>query len=235
MHPIEIPKEIQDRLVARRGRIHAFEHINPTKTALVVIDMQNGFCAPGSAAHIPAAREIVPKINELAVATRRAGGLVAWVQMTISDKADWPVFMDTLVSDAFGDHMLHDLRPDSEGHQLWTELETQPEDIFVRKNRFSAFLPSACPLPELLRERGVDTVVIVGTLTNVCSESSGRDAAMSDFKTIIVSDANACRSDEDHLATLRTFILVFGDVQTSEQVIAMLDRGAETAVRSAAE
>ena len=112
-----------------------------------------------------------------------------------------------------------------EGHKLWPELVTEANDLFVAKNRFSAFLPSACDLPGQLRERGIDTVLIVGTLTNVCSESSARDAAMQDFKTIMVSDGNATRSDEDHLATLRTFIAVFGDVRSTDETIAMLRAG----------
>jgi ureidoacrylate peracid hydrolase len=233
MHPTTISPVVIERLLKRRGRIHAFEVIDPFKTALVVIDMQNGFCAPGSAAEIPVAREIVPNINRLASATRKSGGIVAWVKMTIPNKADWPVFMDTLVSEEFGNHMLDDLRPGSEGNELWPELQTEPEDIIIRKNRFSAFLPSACDLPRILREKSVDTVIIVGTLTNVCSESSGRDAAMSDFKTILVSDGNACRSDDDHLATLHTFITVFGDVRTTDEVIHLLQAEQSTAARAA--
>ena len=235
MHQTHIPQATLDRLIARRGRIHAFESLDPRKTALVVVDMQNGFCLPGSAAEIPAAREIVPNINTLARETRAAGGTVAWVQMVIPTKADWPVFMDTLVSQELGDHILHDLQPGSEGQKLWAGLETQPSDLFVTKNRFSAFLPSACKLPSMLRERGIDTVIIVGTLTDVCCESSARDAAMSDFRTIMVSDANACRSDDDHNATLRTFILVFGDVQTSDEVAARLRAGVARPMPAAAE
>ena len=64
-------------------------------------------------------------------------------------------------------------------------------DVYIFKNRFSAFLPTSSDIAEQLRRRGIDTVIIVGTLTNVCCESSGRDAAMMDFKTIMISDANA--------------------------------------------
>jgi ureidoacrylate peracid hydrolase len=133
--------------------------------------------------------------------------------------------MDTLVSEELGDHMIHDLKPGSEGQKLWSGMETSPEDIVVTKNRFSAFLPSACNLPKLLPERGIDTVLITGTLTNVCCESSGRDAAMSDYKVIMVSDGNACRSDDDHVATMKTFITVFGDVRTTDEIIKLLRRG----------
>jgi len=226
MHPIELPQKTIDLLMKRRGRVHAFDTIDPRKTALVVVDMQGGFCSPGSSAEIVTAREIAPNINRLAREVRATGGVVAWTLMTIPTKADWPIFMDTLVSEALGDHMIEDLKPGSEGQKLWSGMETAPDDIIVTKNRFSAFLPSACELPTLLKARGIDTVLIVGTLTNVCCESSGRDAAMSDYKTIMVSDANACRSDEDHLASLKNFITVFGDVRTTDEVVEMLRKGA---------
>lgn len=224
MHPAALSQSTIDRMVQRRGRLHAFETIDPSKTALIVIDMQNCFCAPRSAGEVPLAREIVPNINDLAKVLRRAGGLVAWVQMTVKSKADWPVFLDTLVSADIGENYLQGLLPGGEGQKLWSQMQAEPQDLFVEKNRFSAFLPSACDLAAQLRERSVDTVLIVGTLTNVCSESSARDAAMMDFKTIMVSDANACRSDEAHTATLDTFFQVFGDVYTTQELIALISR-----------
>ncbi len=235
MHPIKLPQLVVDRLMTRRGRIHAFDHIDPAKTALVVIDMQNAFCAPGGAGEVALAREIVPNINRLANETRLAGGVVAWVQMTIAGKDDWPIFLDTLVRPDLGERMLRDLMPGSEGHKLWPAMEPQASDMFVMKNRFSAFLPSACNLGHELRTRGVDTVIIVGTLTNVCSESSARDAAMSDFKTVMISDANACRSDDDHIATLSTIAQVFGDVRSTEEMIGLLRTGARPSTLTAAE
>ena len=77
------------------------------------------------------------------------------------------------------------IKPGSEGHALWPEMETDPADLFVAKNRYSAFLPSASELTKALRGRNIDSVIIVGTLTNVCCESSARDAAMQDFKTFL--------------------------------------------------
>lgn len=234
MHPTALSQTTIDRVTKRRGSVHAFKEIEPTKTALVVIDMQNCFCKPGSAGEVPLAREIVPNINKLAKQLRSAGGVVAWVQMTVKNKADWPIFLDLLVDEELAAHYLQDLLPGGEGQKLWPEMQTESPDLFVEKNRFSAFLPSACNLGAQLRGRGIDTVIIVGTLTNVCSESSGRDAAMSDFKTIIVSDGNACRSDDDHLATLNTFMQVFGDVYSTDELVAMI-QDAQQRVRTAAE
>jgi ureidoacrylate peracid hydrolase len=73
-----------------------------------------------------------------------------------------------------------------------------------------------------LRDAGMDTVVIVGTLTNVCCESSARDAMMLNYRLLFVSDANATLSDAEHNATLATILRVFGDVVTTEEVVTLL-------------
>ena len=222
MHPIALPHEVVERVRARRGRLNPFERLSAKRAALVVIDMQNAFCAPGAAIEVPVARSIVPNINRLAAAARSSGGLVVWVQMTIKDESDWPVFLSSLVDTGNSARILAELRPGSEGHRLWPECETKPADLVVPKNRFSAFLPSACELGGILKSKGIESVLIAGTLTNVCSESSARDAAMRDFQTTMVSDANAARSDAEHLATLVTFIQSFGDVRTTDELIALL-------------
>ena len=232
MHPTQLPAHVVDRVVFRRGRLHGFEAIEPRKTALVVVDMQNVFCAKGAAVEVPAAREIVGNINRLARATRAAGGVVVWIQMGVARWEDWALVLDNLLSPATAERTFEQIKPGSEGHALWPEMETDSADLFVAKNRYSAFLPSASELTKELRALGIDTAVIVGTLTNVCCESSARDAAMQDFKTFMVSDANAARTDEEHMATLVNFIQTFGDVRSTDEMIAMLQAAQPSARRA---
>jgi uncharacterized membrane protein YfcA len=78
MHPYEAPASVKDRVVGRMGRLLAHDVIAANRTALVVVDMQNYFCAEGFPAEVPLAREIVPNINRLASAIRSAGGAVVW-------------------------------------------------------------------------------------------------------------------------------------------------------------
>src|SRR5437660_9119788 len=81
MHNFSIPQSIIDRVIAKRGREHVFESIEPTKTALIVVDRQNAFMLPGVAhALCPMAEKVVPNINRLAAATRATGGQVIWIQ-----------------------------------------------------------------------------------------------------------------------------------------------------------
>jgi ureidoacrylate peracid hydrolase len=225
MHPSALPAEILQRMNARRGRPYAFPRLNPMRTALVVVDMQNAFVAPGAPAEVPVAREIVPNINRLARAMRSTGGRVAWVRTHVHPEdpgGGWPVFFGEIFSPDLSRGYLNALTRGSEGHRLWPELESQPGDLQVEKTRFSAFLPGACDLAERLVALGIDTVIIVGTLTNVCCESSARDAMMRGFRVVMVSDGNATRSDAEHVATLVAVHQVFGDVRTTDDVTALL-------------
>ncbi len=218
VHPL-LPQSVVQAAAARRGRAHVYERFEAVKTALVVIDLQRAFMQPGAPSEVPQSREIVPTVNRVAAALRVAGGTVAWVQASF-DKKGWPNFFDHMVNPALSARILAALQPGAELHGLWPELDVQPGDIVVPKYRLSAFLPGASPLPLMLRDRGVDTVLIAGCMTNVCCDSSARDAVMTDFRTVMIEDANAARTDEAHLATLTTFLQAFGDVRGSAEMIA---------------
>ena len=235
MHEIRIAQWAIDRTLERRGRLHVHEDLDPRKTALIVVDMQNGFLVEEvAAAHIPVAVEIVPNVNRLAAAVRRTGGKVFWIKQTVdADSAvAWSEWL-AMMTPATRHNLVANLAPGSRGHQLHSGLEVKPEDEMVQKYRFSAFVQGASDLPQRLRAQGYDTVLITGTVTNVCCESSARDAMMLNFKTVMVSDANAARTDEEHNATLSTFYAIFGDVMDTDQVIRRLEAGA--ALRVAAE
>jgi ureidoacrylate peracid hydrolase len=92
----------------------------------------------------------------------------------------------------------------------------------VFKNRYSALIAGASTLEPMLRNFGIDTLLIAGTKTNICCESTARDAMMLDFKVVMVSDCCAALSDDEHLATLETFIQQFGDVMTAGEVLKAL-------------
>jgi ureidoacrylate peracid hydrolase len=79
------------------------------------------------------------------------------------------------------------------------------------------------------RARGLDTVLITGTVTNVCCESSARDANMTNFRTVMVSDGNAALSREEHDASLTAFYNTFGDVMDADMIIASPRQGARSA------
>ena len=228
MHRLSIPQSVVDRVVARRGREHVHDVLDPARTALVVVDMQNAFMLPGVAhALCPMAEKIVPNINRLAQAVRMTGGTVIWIKTTFKDDAlkNWSTYFE-MVKPEQGARRVAALTAGSKGHELWAALDVRADDLIVEKNRFSAFIQGSSNLAEVLRERGLDTVLITGTVTNVCCESTARDAMMLNFKTIMVTDGNAAVTDEDHNASLCAFYLTFGDVMPTDMLVTRLERNA---------
>ena len=90
------------------------------------------------------------------------------------------------------------------------------------KNRYSALIPGSSPLERTLRGMGIDTILVAGTKTNVCCESTARDAMMLDFKVVLVEDCCAALSDDEHRSALENIIQQFGDVMTADEVLARL-------------
>src|SRR4249919_4363878 len=228
MHTLSIPQSVVDRVVARRGREHVYDALDPAKTALVVVDMQNAFMLPGVAhALCPMAEQIVPNVNRLAQAVRQTGGTVIWIKTTFKADAlkNWSTYFE-MVKPEQGARRVAALTSDSKGHELWPTLDVRPDDLIVEKNRFSAFIQGSSSLAEVLRGRGLDTVLITGTVTNVCCESTARDAMMLNFKAIMVTDGNAANTDEDHNAALSNFYLTFGDIMSTDFAIECLKRNA---------
>jgi ureidoacrylate peracid hydrolase len=235
MHKISIPRSVIDRVVAKRGRAHVFESIEPRRTALVVVDMQNAFMLAGVAhALCPMAEKIVPNVNRLAAAVRASGGTVIWIKTTFKEDAlrRWSTYFE-MVTPEQGRKRMAALTAGSMGHELWHALDVHADDLVIEKTRFSAFIQGSSNLAEELRSRGLENVLITGTVTNVCCESTARDAMMLNLRTIMVSDGNAAVTDEDHNASLCAFYLSFGDVMTTDEVIACLTRNAGTQLSAA--
>jgi ureidoacrylate peracid hydrolase len=213
-----MPQHVLDRVKAKRGHLNVFETFDPKKTAFLVIDMQN-FFVDGS----ESCTRIVPNINRLAAATRAAGGIVVWVSMTVAEGEDapslFPVYHDHFFSP---DRMLAHktgLTRGSHGHALDARLEPDPADLTAEKTRFSALVQGASDLHDQLQAHGIENLLIGGTLTNICCESTARDGMMIGYKVMMVEDCNASLTDEDHLAGLTSVYQCFGDVRATDDVI----------------
>jgi ureidoacrylate peracid hydrolase len=229
MHIFDMPQSVIDRVVAKRGREHIFDDLDPARTALVVVDLQNAFMLEEVAhAFVPGSPDIVPNVNRLAATVRAEGGTVVWIQTEFVDWSDWSVL--TQMSGAYWTGKRAEaLKAGSKGFALWDALEALPDDLYVTKYRFSAFIEGGSELEAILRARGIDTVLITGTVTNVCCESTARDAMMRNFRTIMVSDGNAAENDAEHKGSLVNFYLTFGDVMTTDEVVSRLQAPASLA------
>jgi ureidoacrylate peracid hydrolase len=224
MHKIDIPSEIIARVTAMRGGLHMFEDIEPGKTAHIIIDLQNGFMAEGQPVEIPTAREIVPNVNRISAAVRAAGGLNVFIQYLVDDvtRAEWSTKFTAFARPERNQATQDTFAEGSYGYALWPELEVRPEDLIVPKRRFGAFVPGSSQLDEILRARGIDTLIITGTATNVCCESTARDAMQMNYKVIFIADGNAAKTDAEHNATLGNMASLFADVMTTDEVVACL-------------
>jgi ureidoacrylate peracid hydrolase len=223
MHQYKISAAVKKRVIDRMGRLAVTDTIDVVRTAFIVIDMQNYFCAEGFPAEVPLARSIVPNINRLARAMRNSGGTIVWVQTTAAGATEhWRNYQTQMLSPDRQKDRLAGLDELSEGFRLLSTLEAHPGDLRVKKMKYSAFIQGSSDIDTQLRSRGVETVLIAGTLTNVCCESSARDAMMLGYRVALVSDCNATLTDEEHGAALDTFMMFFGDVMDSNEVIARL-------------
>lgn len=225
-HPLNISKDTRERVESRLGRSHAYDRLEPKKTALVVVDMQNYFVAPGAPAACPLGPAITPAINRLAAALRDAGGKVYWIvtEALPDDAGDWGNLYELLGPGGKATR-LKGLERESESFALWPDMNVQDGDETVVKTRYSAMLDDSSDLRRRLTEAGIDTVLIAGVATNVCCEATARDAMMMGFRTIMVHDALATFDDDQHNASLSTFYALFGDVQGVDETVAFLKRG----------
>lgn len=223
-HKYVLTENIRQRIERRRGKLHIYDRIEAPRTALLVVDMQDGFCKPGEASEVPVSRAIVPNINRLAASLRAAGGTVVWIssEFTPEEVRGWNAFFDNFYAPDRRERVMRSLEPGGTGTPLWKELDVQKNDWTCIKKRFSALIHGASDLEPRLRQAGIDTVLVTGTVTNVCCESTARDAAMRNFQVVMVSDGNAAHSDEDHNNALGALFQVFADVMTTDEVIARL-------------
>jgi ureidoacrylate peracid hydrolase len=223
MHRYVMPDSVKERVLRRQGKLLSHDTIEAGRAALIVVDMQNYFCSEGFPAEVPLSRAIVPNINRLAAAMRAAGGTVAWVQTDSAEALTrWGNHHRHMLTPERVERRLAGLAADADGFKLFGDLEALAVDLRIRKVTYSAFMPGSSDIDGELKGRGVDTVLIAGTATNVCCESSARDAMLRDYRVIMLSDGNATWTDEEHAATLNSFAMFFGDVMSTDEALARL-------------
>jgi ureidoacrylate peracid hydrolase len=198
--------------------------VQPGHTALFIIDMQKDLCAEGflcdqAGRDLTATRSIIPNLQKLLAAARQAGVLVCHVGFStlrehLSDSGPW--LSQRRRSTYSSDKLCMD---GSEGAETIDELKPQTDEPIIRKHRYSAFKGTNLDL--LLRGRDTRTVVTTGVSTNVCVESSLREAFELDYYVCIPSDGVASWDMGLHEATLQTVNHRYGLVTTCDELIAL--------------
>jgi ureidoacrylate peracid hydrolase len=226
MHSIDIAPEIAARAISwRGGKKTVFGDIDPAKTAHVIVDLQNGFMLEGAAVEVPMAREIVGNVNRISHAVREAGGVNIFLQYLIDEeaKSSWAIWFKDFADEKRVARLSEAFARDAHQFQLHSDLDFDPGDLKVEKTRFGAFIPGTCDLLDILRARGIDTLIITGTATNVCCESTARDAMQLNYKVIFVADGTAALTDTEHNGALNSMSAVFADVLMTDDVVDLME------------
>ena len=188
------------------------ELVAPAHTALVVVDLQRDFCAPGWAfdrlgVDLSMYPPLIPRVSRLVERARAADVRVVYLQMTaLPDGAsDSPaqlrfnLRLSHLARERTGESLSY-TRDGSPGQEMLDELAPQPGDLVVKKYRSSGFWGTNLDL--LLRSNGIKTVVVCGCTTEGCVESTARDAMFNDYYVVIAEDCVASDDPAQHEASL---------------------------------
>lgn len=209
---------------SRTGR--EYFTVDPRKTALIVIDMQNAFVAEGAAFETPGARTMLPQLEQLIGFARAHEMPIVWTQ---SDHR--PPFGGLMLRKFPAIEQARVLWPDDPSFAMYPKMvqpKDGPREYCIVKHKFDAFFET--DLEAILRYHGIATVIITGTATNACCESTARSAFMRDYLVAFPSDANATFDEAMHEATLKNIDLLFGRVMTTTELLGEMDE----AVRRAA-
>lgn len=209
---------------------------DPLRTALIVVDMQNGYCSPGGyfghlGVDLSPAERVIPAIDRLARSVRRAGGQVVWLQNGWDPDLKEAGGPDSVNQRKGNSLKLMRTRPELAGklltkggwdYALVESLAPDPVDIVVPKPRYSGFAGTA--LDSILRSRRIDTLLVCGVATNVCVESTIRDAFFKEYFPVLVHDA-CFQAGPDFIqqATIYNIEKFFGWSALSDDVVRACD------------
>ncbi len=204
------------------------EKIAPAHTALLVIDMQNDFCASGGLVSkdgrdISAAQELGQRLPPFITAARGAGVLIVFIRCLYSSERNF------YLSDAWLEQAARTRKGGytripvcAEGSwegDYFGDVRPEPGDIVVTKHRYDAFHNTDLDL--ILRTNGIRTVILTGVVTNVCVETTARAAFVRDYYVVVAEDGTAAYVRDDHVATLRNIDRFFGEVATLRELTAL--------------
>lgn len=192
-------------------------HLHPEKTALLVIDMQNDFVREGAPMEVPMARTYLPNMQSIVEQCRTIGIPIIYSQHVLHEA--WDI---SPLETAYNPNLKQGgLRLGTPGADIVDELKPLAHDYIILKHRYDAFHNTQLDnvLATVRGLRQVDTVIIIGTVTNICCESTARSAFMRDYKVVMVSDANGGLDQPSQDATLTIIERVFGRVLSTEQLL----------------
>ena len=227
MHQLGILDEVRERLILRRGGVAVFDRLSPRRTAHIVVDLQNGFMVPGQVAEVPVARAIVPNVNRISAALRAAGGLVVFTQHTADAEAirTWSVYFEHFFIPERRARFIEAFTPGNPGRCALAGTGCGRAGCGRHQAALRCLRAGSSDLHARLQARGIDTLIISGTVTQVCCDFTARDAMMMNYKVFFITDACAAPTDAEHAGTLSAMAHTFCDVRDTQSVLGLIAAG----------
>ena len=202
------------------------EKVDPQHAALVLVDVQNDFCAEGGAMHregrdLTLVKQMIPRLERLLEAARAAKVRCVWIRCAYNTAPNHylsEVWLEHAQRRRNGAYLSIPVCEPNAWNGAFYEIGPLPEEAIVTKHRYGAF--EGTDLDLVLRSRGIRTVIMTGVATNVCVETTARQAFLKDYYVVFTSDCSATFSQAAHDATLHNIDQFFGEVVTAEQVMA---------------
>lgn len=202
------------------------DKVAPEHCALLIVDVQNDFAADGGAMHregrdVSMAQAMVPRLERLLEAARAAKVRIVWIRNVYNTGPNWylsEVWLEQAKRRRNGAYVDYPVCEPQQWNGDFYKISPKPDEVIVTKHRYGAFESSDLDL--VLRSRGIRTVIMTGIATNVCVETTARQAFLRDYYVVFTSDCTATYSQAQHDATLFNIDQFFGQVVTSEEVMA---------------
>ncbi len=201
------------------------EKVHPEHCAVLLVDVQNDFCADGGAMHkegrdLSLVREMIPRLAHLVEAARAAQVRCVWIRNVYNTGPNWylsEVWLEQAKRRRNGAYIDYPVCGPGEWNGDFYHIRPRPDEVIVTKHRYGAF--EGTDLDLVLRSQGIRTVVMTGVATNVCVETTARQAFLRDYYVVFTSDCTATFMQAEHDATLHNIDQFFGQVASAEEVI----------------
>jgi ureidoacrylate peracid hydrolase len=198
-----VPSVVSEFSERRTGRRLRFD---PSRAAVLVVDMLNEFLEPGGEMVLLEGRRVIEPINRLLAASREMGMRVVWLcdEHPIPEDREFQKRVPHCIGGTWNAAIVD-------------AMVVAPNELRIAKRRYSGFFGTDLDLR--LREWGVEQVVVTGVVTNICVRSTVHDAYFLGYDVFVPEDCVSATSDREQASTLYDIDTHFGDVVTSEELM----------------
>ncbi len=202
------------------------QKVDPQHAALVLVDVQNDFCAEGGAMHregrdLSLVKQMIPRLERLLAAARAAKVKCVWIRCAYNTGPNHylsEVWLEQAKRRRNGAYVQYGVCEPGEWNGDFFHVRPAPDEVIVTKHRYGAF--EGTDLDLVLRSCGIRSVIMTGVATNVCVETTARQAFLKDYYVVFTGDCSATFTQAAHEATLHNIDQFFGQVATSEEIMA---------------